>query len=336
MAGSSNAAMAASVAKAGGLGSIPCGMLSPDQIRAEIAAFRAQVDAPVNLNFFCHIPPAAFEEQQASWLKKLTPYYKEYGIEPSLSGAARAAFNKDLCALVEELKPEIVSFHFGLPAQDLLARVKKTGAKILSSATSVREAVWLERHGCDAVIAQGYEAGGHRAMFLETNILNQPGTIALVPQIVDAVSIPVIASGGIADARGIAAAFMLGASAVQIGTAYLFCSESLISPSYRAELEKASDADTAITNIFSGRPARGIINRFIREQGAMNADAPPFPMASQPLAALRAKAETAGDPSFSPLWSGQSARLAPRNMDARELTLFLAESTQKLLKNQII
>lgn len=333
MAGSSNAVMAIAVAKAGGLGSIPCGMLSPDQIRAEVSAFRKGTDAPVNLNFFCHEPPEDVKAQQQAWLQKLTPYYKEYGIEPSLSGGTRAAFDDTLCALVEELEPEIVSFHFGLPTHTLVTRVKKTGAKILSSATSVKEAVWLEENGCDAVIAQGYEAGGHRAMFLETDITKQPGTMALVPQIADAVSVPVIASGGIADGRGIAASFLLGASAVQIGTAYLFCPESLISPLYRAGLEKAADADTVITNLFSGCPARGIVNRFIRECGPMNDEAPPFPMASQPLSALRAKVESMNDASFSPLWAGQAAQLVRHDMDAKNLTLFLAENALKALKS---
>lgn len=324
MAGSSGSALAIAVAKAGGLGSIPCGMLPPEKIRKEVAAFRGAIDAPINLNFFCHEPPRDFEAKQKAWLEKLAPYYREYGAEPSLSGAARAAFDDGLCALVEDIRPEIVSFHFGLPERSLVERVKKTGAKILSSATTLREAMWLQERGCDAIIAQGSEAGGHRGMFLEEDISSQAGTMALLPSIAKETGLPVIAAGGIANAQAITTSFNLGASAVQIGTAYLFCPESLISPLHRAALEKSDGTDTVITNIFSGRPARGIENRFIREFGAMRNDAPPFPMSSQPLTALRAAAEKAGSSDFSPLWSGQSAHISPRGMGAEDLTTHLA------------
>jgi len=205
----------------------------------------------------------------------------------------------------------------------LVQRVKAAGAKVISSATTVAEAVWLEQHGCDAVIATGAEAGGHRGSFLTQDMAAQPGTFALVPQVADAIRVPVIAAGGIADARGIVAALALGASAAQIGTAYLFCPEAKISQVHRQALEAAADDNTQMTNVFTGRPARGVINRLMREVGPLSALAPAFPTAGGPLAPLKAQAEAQGSGDFSSLWSGQAARLAPR-MPAGELTRTLA------------
>jgi len=170
-----------------------------------------------------------------------------------------------------------------LPAKQLLDRVKATRARVIASATTVREALWLESHGCDAIIAMGFEAGGHRGNFLSDDMGRQVGTFALVPQIVDAVGVPVIAAGGIADARGIVAAFALGASAVQIGTAYLFCPEAKVPPLHLEALKHASDDDTMITNVFTGRPARGIVNRLMLEVGPMSSAVPNFPLASTRL-----------------------------------------------------
>ncbi len=200
--------------------------------------------------------------------------------------STRMPFDGAMCDLVVELKPEVVSFHFGLPDQLLLRRVRDTGAKILSSATTVDEARWLEREGCHAIIAQGYEAGGHRGMFLTQDISTQIGTMALVPQVVDAVKVPVIAAGGIADARGMVAAFALGASAVQLGTAYLFCPEATIGPVHRQALRSAAARESTITNVFSGRPARGIVNRIVREVGPRSDLAPAFPLAGGAIAPL--------------------------------------------------
>ena len=224
--------MVVAVSEAGGLGSLACAMLTPPQIRQEVALIRQQTSRPINLNFFCHTPPAADSRREANWKSRLEPYYRELEIDPSQPGAPvnRGAFDAASCEIVEEVAPKVVSFHFGLPDEALLARVRSAGCRIISSATTVREACWLEERGCDAIIAQGYEAGGHRGMFLETEIASQVGTMALVPQIVDTVKIPVIAAGGIAEARGIAAAFTLGASGVQLGTAYLFCPEAKIAP----------------------------------------------------------------------------------------------------------
>src|SRR6185503_14850278 len=207
--------------------------------------------------------------REAGWKQRLAAYYKEFGLDPAapINATNRAPFDSAYCAVVEELRPEVVSFHFGLPAPDLVKRVKAAGCILLSSATTVKEAIWLEQHGADVIIAQGAEAGGHRGMFLTENIAEQPGTFALVPQVVDAVKVPVIAAGGIADGRGIAAAFALGASGVQIGTAYLRCPESKIIAPARSALAQALDDSTLITNVMTGRPARGVANRVMREVG---------------------------------------------------------------------
>ena len=211
--------------------------------------------------------------------------------------------------------------------------MKATGAKVISSATTVREAIWLEERGCDAIIAQGFEAGGHRGIFLSEHADRQVGTMALVPQVVDAVKVPVIAAGGIADARGIVAALALGASAVQIGTAYLFCPEAKIVAPHRAALKAALDDDTVLTRVFTGRPARGIVNRVVREVGAMSELPPEFPLAGGALMPLRAKSEPAGSGDFTPLWSGQAMRLG-REMPAAEAhAKALVEEAQALLKS---
>lgn len=318
------------VAKAGGLGSLACATLSLEAIRAEIAAFRAESDQPFNVNFFCHASPEYDEACVQQWKSLFKPYYEELGADYDAPTpvSSRAPFDEATCALVEELRPPVVSFHFSLPAPELMARVKASGAIIISSATTVEEAQWLEQHGCDAIVAMGYEAGGHRAMFLSNELTSQIGTFALVPQIVDAVSVPVIAAGGIADARGIVAAFALGASAVQIGTAYLFCPQAKISkPHYRA-LREASASETALTNLFTGRPARGILNRVMRELGPINPQAPAFPLAGGVLLPLKAKSEPAGSADFINLWAGQAFPLSPgrtAELSSYELTCALLD-----------
>jgi nitronate monooxygenase len=204
---------------------------------------------------------------------------------------------------------------------DLLARVRRWGGRILSSATTVDEARWLEARGVDAVIAQGLEAGGHRGMFLSDDLSTQMSTFALLPQIVQAVKIPVIAAGGIADAKGVAAALALGAAGVQIGTAYLLCPEATTSAVHRAALKSEAPRLTAVTNVFTGRPARGIVNRIVRELGPMSAVAPAFPLAASAVLPLRAKAESLGSGDFSALWAGQNAsgcREAPAAVLTRE------------------
>jgi len=332
MAGSTGSEMVVAVAEAGGLGSLPCALLSAEQIRAEVETIRRQTKRPINLNFFCHPPPRVDAAREAAWRQRLQRYYVELGLDPnaSVAGASRAPFDEQACELVVELRPEVVSFHFGLPEEKLQRRVRDAGMKIIASATSVDEARWLEDRGCDAIIAQGYEAGGHRGNFLSDDISTQAGTMALVPQVVDAVKVPVIAAGGIADARGIVAAFALEAAAVQIGTAYLFCPEAKISAAYRAALRKAKDNQTALTNVFTGRPARGIVNRVIREVGPMAEGAPEFPLAAGAMAPLRAKCATTGSNDFTAYWAGQAAQLG-RELPARELTQQLAMETLERL-----
>jgi nitronate monooxygenase len=332
MAGAMDHELVAAVSEAGGLGSLPCAMLTAQTLSDQFAKIRAMTDKPVNVNFFCHTAPVPNNAQEARWRDKLKPYYEELGIDPSapVPSSNRAPFDAAFCEVVEELKPDVVSFHFGLPEAPLLKRVKATGAVVMSSATIAAEAVWLEQHGADIVIAQGYEAGGHRGMFLTDDVAGQVGTFALVPQIVDAVKVPVIAAGGIADARGIAAAFALGAAGVQIGTAFLHCPEAKISSMHRGALKSAGAAGTAITNLMTGRPARGIVNRIMREMGPMG-EAPAFPLAAGALAPLRAKAEAAGSSDFSPMWSGQTAALGVA-MPAGALTRKLAATAQAELQ----
>jgi nitronate monooxygenase len=330
MAGFGTVELAVAVANAGGLGALACASITADEAAAQIAAYRAASDKPLNLNFFCHASPAG---DDAHWRATLAPYYAEFAITASSTPATpRRPFDEAACALVERTKPEVVSFHFGLPPDALLARVEATGARVIASATTVREAVWLAERGCDAIIAQGAEAGGHRGMFLTGDVAAQIGTFALVPQIVDAVRVPVIAAGGIADARGIAAGFALGAAAVQLGTAYLACPEAKVSAIHRAALSSATDESTVITNVFSGRPARGIANRATRELGPMSTDAPQFPLASAALAPIRAKAEAAGSGDFTNLWAGQAAHLARAGEPAFELTRRLARESRELLR----
>jgi nitronate monooxygenase len=325
MAGVMDADLVIAAAQGGALGSLPCAMLSVEKAREQVNIIRQRVSAPINMNFFCHRPVEADAGSEARWKNRLAPYYAELGVDPAapVTVANRAPFDAAMCALVEELRPEIISFHFGLPDPALLARVKAAGSLVMSSATIVREAIWLEENGADVIIAQGAEAGGHRGMFLTDKIAEQPGTFALVPQVVDAVKVPVIAAGGIADGRGIAAAFALGAAGVQIGSAYLRCPESKVSAPARIALAQARDDATVITNVMTGRPARGVANRVMREVGPISPDAPAFPHAATSLAPLKAAAEKLGKVDFTNLWAGQALRMG-REMPAADLTRALA------------
>src|SRR6476619_4243050 len=327
MAGVMDAELVIAVAQGGALGSLPCALLSAEKAREQVNIVRQRVSAPVNMNFFCHTPVEADAAREAGWKARLSTYYKEFGIDPAapINAANRAPFDAVMCEVVEQLKPEIVSFHFGLPDPALLKRVKAARAIVMSSATIVKEAIWLEENGADVIIAQGAEAGGHRGMFLTENIAEQPGTFALVPQVVDPVRVPVIAAGGIADGRGIAAAFALGASGVQIGSAYLRCPESKVTAAARTALAQAHDDSTVITNVMTGRPARGVANRVMREVGPISPDAPAFPHAATALGPLKAAAEKLGKVDFTNLWAGQAVRMG-RDMPAAELTRALAGS----------
>jgi len=327
MAGVQGHALAAAVSNAGALGSLPCAMLGPDALRIEIQALNAATRRPFNLNFFCHVTPTPDAQADAAWREALAPYAAELGVDPqaAVTGASRAPFGEAAITLVEEFKPTVVSFHFGLPAAPLLARVRATGARILSSATTVDEALWLQAQGVDAVIAQGLEAGGHRGSFLSSNLSLQQGTFALLPQVVRAVRVPVIAAGGIADAAGVAAALALGAAGVQVGTAYLLCPEATTSALHRAALQSEGARHTALTNLFTGRPARGIVNRVMRELGPLRDSLPAFPLAATALAPLRAAAEARGSSDFTPLWSGQNAS-GCKPLGAAELTSELIQA----------
>ncbi|MRG55332.1 2-nitropropane dioxygenase [Phyllobacterium sp. SYP-B3895] len=327
MAGASTVEMVVAAAKAGGLGSLPSALLNVEGLRQALHEIRGASHAPVNVNFFSHVSPAEDLAAQMRWRALLAPYFVEAGLDPAapIAAAGRAPFDSSFCKVVEELKPEVVSFHFGLPEKSLVQRVKATGAKIISSATTVAEAVWLEKNGVDAVIAMGFEAGGHRGNFLSQDMTTQVGIMALLPQVVDAVRVPVIAAGGIADGRGVAAALMLGASAVQVGTAYLFCPEARIPAVHAEALASVRDDSTAITNVFTGRPARGVVNRLMRDLGPISDTVPAFPTAGGALVPIRAMAEAEMRNDFTNLWSGQSASLALR-VGAEELTRALYQS----------
>nr|WP_295786893.1 nitronate monooxygenase [Rhodoferax sp.] len=325
MAGVQTSALAIAVSNAGGLGSLPCAMLGLDVLRKEMTAIRAQTDKPFNVNFFCHMPPEPDAQREAAWRAALAPYYGEHGIDPVTiaPGPGRMPFNQEVAETVAPFAPPVVSFHFGLPNADLLARVRGWGSKVIASATTVEEGLWLQARGVDAVIAQGLEAGGHRGHFLSDDLSVQMGTFALVPQLVRALKVPVIAAGGIADAQGVAAALSLGAIAAQVGTAYMLCPEATTSAIHRAALQSDAARQTALTNLFTGRPARGIVNRVMRELGALNPAAQEFPLATTAIAPLRAKAEALGNGDFSPLWSGQNASVC-RAVPAAQLTRDLA------------
>ena len=325
MAGVQASALAVAVSNAGGLGSLPAAMLTLDSLRSELQAISAQTTRPYNIIFFCHTPPVPDAQRDTTWHAALSPYYDAFGLDMGAiaAGPGRAPFSAEVADVVEPFRPPVVSFHFGLPPADLLARVKSWGSKVLASATTVDEARWLQAHGADAVIAQGLEAGGHRGHFLSDDLTAQMGTFALLPQIVQAVDVPVIAAGGIADAAGVAAALALGAVAAQVGTAYLLCPEATTSAVHRAALQSDAARHTALTRLFTGRPARGIVNRVMRELGPLSPVAPAFPLATAAMAPLRAHAERLGSGDFSPLWAGQNTS-GCRAIGAAELTRQLA------------
>jgi nitronate monooxygenase len=332
LAGAMDCELAIAAGEAGALASLPCGMLNAAQIREQLAKFRARTQKPVNLNFFSHTPPVLNNAREARWRERLSPYYRELAIDPAASAPAsnRAAFDVAMCELLEELKPEVVSFQYGLPSDALVRRIKAAGCVLIGAATTTAEARWLVERGADIVVAQGNEAGGHRGMFLTEDISAQPGTFALVPQVADAVEVPVVAAGGISDGRGIAAAFALGAAGVQIGSAYLWAAESKISKPHREALKTVADDGTTLTNLMSGRPARGVINRLMRELGPISDAVPDFPLATGALVPLRAKAEAQGSGDFSPLWAGQAAGLG-HALPAGEITRKLAaEALERL------
>jgi nitronate monooxygenase len=325
MAGVQGSALAVAVSNAGGLGSLPCATLGPDAMRRELGAIKAQTDKPFNANFFCHTSPEPGGKREIAWRDTLSPYYREHGIDPDSIplGSGLTPFGSDAADVLEELKPPVVSFHFGLPSSDLLDRVKATGAIVLCSATNVEEAQWLETQGVDAIIAQGLEAGGHRGNFLSDDLHDHASTLTLLSQILREVNLPVVAAGGIANAKAVADAIALGAAGVQIGTTFLLCPEATTSSAHRTALESDASQHTVVTRIFSGRPARAIANRAARELDPLGAAAPAFPLGFSAIAPLRAKAEKQGSSDFSALWAGQDAS-GCKEIPAAELTRELA------------
>ncbi|TBV11846.1 NAD(P)H-dependent flavin oxidoreductase [Stutzerimonas kirkiae] len=326
MAGAQDHRLAAAVSLAGGLGAIPAGMLDASRLDAELSAYRALTERPCNVNFFCHSSPSIDDTREQRWRERLAPFYRELQVDPAqiASGPTRQPFDASMAEVIEQHRPAVVSFHFGLPAPELLERVRRSGAKVIASATTLDEGLWLQEKGVDAVIAQGLEAGGHRGMFLESDLSTQLGTFALLPQLADALELPVIAAGGIVDARTARAARVLGAAAVQVGTAYLATPQSLASELHRKALQDPRARHTVVTCAFSGRPARGIVNRLIREIGPLP-ETPAFPLASNAITPLRARAESLGLDDFTPLWSGQNASQC-RTVDAGQLTRELGEA----------
>ena len=329
--------LAASVCAAGGLGSVSCATLQPERAAQTIRQLREATNRPINVNFFCHARAKGDQSRERAWRDRLSGYYRELGIddEPPWSHFDIAPFDAALCCIVEAARPEVVSFHFGLPSPTLLARVKAAGCRVMSSATTVEEARWLEAHGADVIIAQGIEAGGHRGTFLSpdpnTVIASQPGVFALVPLVADAVKVPVVAAGGIADARGIAAAFALGASGVQIGTGYLLCPEAATSNFHRDALRHAHVDSTVLSNLFTGRPARVLASRLTREIGPMLDAAPDFPLPLGTLLPLLSRAEQRDINDFTPLWSGEAAALAG-DLPGERLTVELAKGALERFK----
>ena len=308
MAGVQDSALAAAVSNAGGLGSLPAALLPPDILKLELEALRDLTDRPFNVNFFCHSKPQRDAQRERRWHLLLKPYFDEFGLDSGAiaEGPARAAFDARVAGIVEPFRPPVVSFHFGLPTDELLKQVRSWGSKILATATTVAEGAWLSARGVDGIIAQGWEAGGHRGMFLSHDVATQVGTLALVPQLARMTTIPIVAAGGISDSRAVRASLELGAVCVQVGTAYLLCPEATTSPIHRSLIQDTTAPETAVTNIFTGRPARGIVNRAMRELGYLNSGAPPFPLAAAAMGALRSASEAGGKADFSPMWCGQN------------------------------
>ena len=328
MGSASTPALAAAVSNAGGLGGLGMWGRTAEQAGRRIAGFRQQSGGSLNVNYPIWPDPRCAPETREAMRQHLQAHYEAHGLGavPEPQGEV-SDVGPDHVALLLETKPEAVSFHFGLPEPEVVEAIKAAGIFIVSSATTVAEARLLEKSGVDAIIAQGSEAGGHRATFTGVDVSMQPGLFALLPQIVDAVRVPVIAAGGVADGRTAAAALMLGASGVQLGTAFLRCEEADVRDAHRAALRQPTDACTVVTAAVSGRPARYIRNRLVDEMVACGLKTLPVPAQyslTQPLS-------ESGDPDWTVLMSGQSAALA-RDTTAAELVERLAKETMRRLR----
>ena len=334
MAGVQDYRLAAAVCNAGGLGSLPAAMLSPEQLQQQLDNLTRATGNPFNVNFFCHTPPQPNPAAEQHWQALLKPEFERLGLSDAgnTSGPQRQPFSDIHADILEHYRPAVVSFHFGLPSKSLLDRVKGWHSKVIASATTVAEARWLEAQGADAVIVQGMEAGGHRGHFLRSDLDGQESMETLLQQIEEAVQIPLIAAGGITSAQDVKAVMSQGAIAAQIGTGYLLCPEATTSSLHRQALSQARDnpgsRPTAITNLFSGRPARGLVNHLMQQFGPVNSAVPEFPLAATAIAGLRAKAESLGKDDYTPLWSGTNLS-GCRDIPAAELTQQLAAAVTR-------
>ncbi|MBV8506633.1 MAG: nitronate monooxygenase [Alphaproteobacteria bacterium] len=328
MAGFASPALAAAVCNTGALGSIGCAGIPLATVREQITALRQATNRPYNLNFFVHSRPRLDPDGSARMRTTLASYFNEFGLGPVPEPKEPfPPFDEERLDLILELRPRVVSFHFGLPDATAVRRVKEAGCIILSSATTVAEARSLEANGADVIIAQGFEAGGHRGSFSGSPGAGNIGTMALVPQIADAVRLPVIAAGGIADGRGLAAAFALGASGVQLGTAFLGCPEATVSPLHRARLRSAADDGTELTRAFTGRPARALRNRYVTEMA--NSEPLEFPLQGSLVRPLWELPSEEARASFMPFWAGQGAPLI-REIPASQLIDKLVVEAQSI------
>lgn len=309
MAGASTPLMAAAAANSGCVGSLGCAMMSPQIYNQNFDACRAQSDGVFNMNFFCHAPHNDDLDKAKMAIQKLTSFYKELGLGdvPQVK-PTHFPFGEEMLEAVLKSRPQIVSFHFGLPPSHIVNALKSAGSLILSSATTREEAIDLEKRGADIIVAQGWEAGGHQGYYLRSES-SKIGLMSLLPQVVDSVSVPVIAAGGIGDGRGVAGALMLGASGVQLGTSFLTCIESEIAGVYKEALMKANGEDTEMTRAFSGRPARGITNKYIDLMRALDNDLPDFPLMNTLTGPLKGASAKQGNADFMSLWAGQSVGL---------------------------
>ncbi len=327
MAGTSTPKLAAAVSNAGGLGSIGVGAVDAVGAEAMIAAVREGTNRAFNVNVFAHQPAQADAAREAAWLEALTPLFREHGAEPPT--ALREIYKTILAdapmqALLAEAAPPVVSFHFGLPGPDFVAALKAAGGVLIASATSLDEALAARRAGMDAVVAQGYEAGGHRGVFDPAAPDDRLGTLALTRLLVTQSGLPVIAAGGIMDGAGIAAALKLGAVAAQLGTAFIGCPESSADAAFRTALFSPAAHHTTLTAAISGRPARCLANRFTAWAAQAPAQPAAYPIAYDAGKALNAAAKAAGEGGFGAQWAGQGAPLA-RALPAAELVRVLGE-----------
>lgn len=335
MAGSQGAGLAVAVSQAGGLGSLPAATLSLEALDAALQTLQAS-GLPYNVNVFAHAEPVHDAAQEVAWLNALQPLAQQWGVSlptgPAL--AARQPFSQAVLDVLARYRPPVVSFHFGLPKAEWVQAIQSWGSQVWSSATTVDEGLWLQAQGCDVVVAQGLEAGGHRGHFLRADLQDQMGLMSLLPQLVAALNVPVLAAGGVVNVAGVQAAKRLGAAGVQVGTAYLYCPEATVHPLHKAALQSARAGYTQLTNLFTGRPARGIVNGLMQALGGRGAEAlsglaPAFPLATHALVPLRAAAEAQGRDDFTPLWAGQSAPLC-QPLSAAELTQQLGQAWQEL------